>query len=111
MVRNGGLGERERKKESDDRARYGERGGNGGIGALDGMDEEKGRVKDFLDMIAPGIVEFKPDWYICGNTYRCVWAIREYPTATQEQAILRNIGEMEGVTLKAECRQVTPQEE
>ena len=111
MVRNGGLGERERKKESDDRVRYGERGGKGGSGALDGMDEEKGRVKDFLDMIAPGIVEFKPDWYICGNTYRCVWAIREYPTATQEQAILRNIGEMEGVTLKAECRQVTPQEE
>ena len=89
--------------------------GNGrheaGSGAFGGIDGDKGRVKDFLDMIAPGIIEFKPDWYVCGNTYRCVWALREYPTMTEEQAILRNVGEMDGVTLKIECRQVTPQEE
>lgn len=71
----------------------------------------KGTSKTFLDMIAPGVIEFKPDWYVCGNTCRCVWALREYPTATEEQAILKNLGETSGVTLKIECRQVTAQEE
>ena len=37
------------------------------------------KIKDFLDMIAPGIVKFNTDYFICGNTYRCVWALREYP--------------------------------
>ena len=68
-------------------------------------------TKTFLDMIAPGIIKFEPDHYVCGNTYRCTWAIREYPTVTKEQAILRRLGEKEGVTLKIEIRQVTPKEE
>ena len=46
-------------------------------------------VKSFLDMIAPSVVQFYPDHFICGNTFRCVWALREYPTSTDEQAILR----------------------
>lgn len=36
-------------------------------------------VKSFLDMIAPSVVQFNPDHFICGNTFRCVWALREYP--------------------------------
>ena len=36
------------------------------------------KIKDFLDMIAPGIIKFNTDHFICGNTYRCVWALREY---------------------------------
>ena len=55
--------------------------------------------KDFLDMIAPSTVKFYTDYFICGNTFRCVWALREYPTSTSEQAILRYLGEKEGVTL------------
>jgi hypothetical protein len=42
--------------------------------------QEDARIKDFLDMIAPGIIKFQIDHFICGNTYRCVWALREYPT-------------------------------
>ncbi|WP_162839792.1 hypothetical protein [Desulfitobacterium hafniense] len=38
------------------------------------------RVQEFLDMIAPGIIKFNTDHFICGNTYRSVWALREYPT-------------------------------
>jgi len=38
------------------------------------------KIKDFLDMIAPGIIKFQTDHFICGNTFRCVWALREYPT-------------------------------
>ena len=74
-------------------------------------DKDGEGVKTFLDMIAPGIIKFEPDYYVCGNTYRCTWAIREYPTATKEQALLRHLGEKEGVTLKIEIRQVTPKEE
>ncbi|WP_165904955.1 MULTISPECIES: hypothetical protein [unclassified Dehalobacter] len=37
-------------------------------------------VQEFLDMISPSVVKFNTDHFICGNTYRCVWALREYPT-------------------------------
>ncbi|WP_442913812.1 VirB4 family type IV secretion system protein [Lacrimispora sp.] len=69
------------------------------------------RIKDFLDMIAPGIIKFNTDHFICGNTFRCVWALREYPTNTSEQAILRHLGEKDGVTLRIYTRQVTAAEE
>ena len=62
-------------------------------------------------MIAPSVVSFMPDHFIFGNTYRCVWALREYPTSTDEQAILRHLGEKDGVTLRIYTRQVTPSEE
>ncbi len=69
------------------------------------------KLKGFLDMIAPSVIQFNTDHYICGNTYRSVWALREYPTATDEQAILRHLGEKDGVTLRIYTRQVTPAEE
>jgi len=34
-------------------------------------------VQEFLDMISPSVVKFNNDHFICGNTYRCVWALRE----------------------------------
>lgn len=69
------------------------------------------KIKGFIDMIAPSIIKFNTDHFICGNTYRCVWALREYPTSTNEQAILRHLGEKDGVTLRIYTRQVTPNEE
>lgn len=36
------------------------------------------RIQEFLDMIAPSIIKFETDHFICGNTFRCVWALREY---------------------------------
>ena len=72
---------------------------------------EEPYIKDFLDMIAPSVIDFKVDHYLCGNTCRCVWALREYPTSTDEQAILRHLGEMDGVTIRIYTRQVTPSEE
>ncbi|MFR8334691.1 MAG: hypothetical protein ACLU9S_21975 [Oscillospiraceae bacterium] len=65
-----------------------------------------------MDMIAPSVVSFMPDHFICGNTYRCVWALREYPTSLDEQAIPSVIWEKkDGVTLRIYTRQVTPAEE
>ena len=72
---------------------------------------DSGSIKDFLDMIAPSVIDFKVDHFLCGNTYRCVWALREYPTSTDEQAILRHLGEMDGVTIRIYTRQVTASEE
>ena len=72
---------------------------------------EEPYIKDFLDMVVPSVIDFKVDHYLCGNTCRCVWALREYPTSTDEQAILRHLGEMDGVTIRIYTRQVTPSEE
>ena len=72
---------------------------------------EEPYIKDFLDMVAPSVIDFKVDHSLCGNTCRCVWALREYPTSTDEQAILRHLGEMDGVTIRIYTRQVTPSEE
>jgi len=62
-------------------------------------------------MIAPSVIKFNADHFICGNTYRCVWALREYPTVTEEKAILRHLGEKEGVNLHIYTRLVSPVEE
>ena len=69
-------------------------------------------IQGFLDMITPSVLDFKhQDYYICGNTFRCVWAVREYPTSTEDYAILRELGEMDGVTLRLFVRPVTEFEE
>ena len=68
-------------------------------------------IRSFLDCIAPGVVKFEVDHYTFGNTYRCVWALREYPASTESQAILRHLGEKSGVTLRIYCRQMSPGEE
>ena len=36
--------------------------------------EDNVRIQEFLDMIAPSVIKFETDHFICGNTYRCVWA-------------------------------------
>ncbi len=54
----------------------------------DPVKQEEGLIKNFFDMIAPSVIKFAPDHYIVGDTYRCVWGIREYPPTTGDQAIL-----------------------
>ena len=56
-------------------------------------------VKDFFDMIVPSTVKFNVDHYICGDSYRSVWAIKENPPQTSNQAILSRFGDKEAVTL------------
>lgn len=69
------------------------------------------RTKDFVDMIVPSTIKFYTDYFICGNTFRCVWALREYPTSTSDQALLRYLGEKDGVTLRIYTRHVSATEE
>lgn len=61
---------------------------------------EEIRTKDFFDMILPGVVKFSTDHYILGDNYCCVWVIREYPPSTEEQAILSQLADRSGVTLR-----------
>ena len=72
---------------------------------------EEVRVKNFFDQILPGTVKFLSDHYILGDSYRCVWAIREYPPSTEEQAILAQLADRSGVTLRIYHRLVEPNEQ
>lgn len=74
-------------------------------------DPQEIAVQDFIDMIAPSTCKFYSEYFLCGNTYRCVWALREYPTSTEDQALLRYLGEKDGVTLRIYTRVVSPLEE
>ena len=56
-------------------------------------------VKDFFDMAVPSAIRFNVDHFICGDSYRSVWAIREYPPQTSDQALLARFGDKEAVTL------------
>lgn len=40
---------------------------------------EKLDTKTFFDCVLPGIIKFNVDHYIVGDSYRCTWAVREYP--------------------------------
>ena len=57
-------------------------------------------VKTYFDRIVPGVVRFYSDHYVCGNFYKSVWAITEYPPSTEEMAILAHIADHNGVTLR-----------
>lgn len=72
---------------------------------------EEIRTKDFFDMILPGTIKFLSDHYILGDSYRCVWVIREYPPSTEEQAILSQLADRSGVTLRIYHRPVESMEQ
>ena len=75
--------------------------------------EERARMetKSFFDCIAPATIRFYANYFLVGDTYRCVWVIREYPPSTEELALLSRLGELGGVTLHLAARQVTASEE
>jgi len=69
------------------------------------------RTKDFFDMILPGTIKFFADYYIIGDSYRCVWVIKEYPPNTETQAILSQLADRSGVTLRIYHRLVDSAEQ
>ena len=62
-------------------------------------------------MILPSTIKFYTDHYIVGDSYRCAWAIREYPPSTEEQAILSQLADKNGVTLRMYHRLVESMEQ
>ena len=73
--------------------------------------QERLAIKDFFDRILPGTLKFYSDHYICGDSYRCVWAIREYPPSTEEQAILSQLADRSHITLRIYNRLVDAAEQ
>lgn len=73
--------------------------------------QEQLAVKDFFDRILPGTLKFYSDHYICGDSYRCVWAIKEYPPSTEEQAILSQLADRSRITLRIYNRLVDSAEQ
>ena len=67
-------------------------------------------TKSFFDCICPSTVKFFSYHYIVGDSYRCVWAIKEYPPSTEEQAILSHLADHSGVTLRIYNRVVDHRE-
>ena len=72
---------------------------------------EEIRTKDFFDCILPGTIKFLTDHYIVGDNYCSVWAVREYPPSTEEQAILSQLADHSGVTLHIYSRPVESMEQ
>lgn len=73
--------------------------------------EEEIRTKDFFDCVLPSTIKFMTDHYMIGDSYRCVWVIREYPPTTEEQAILAQLADRSGVTLRIYHRLVESMEQ
>lgn len=72
---------------------------------------EKLDTKTFFDCVLPGIIKFNVDHYIVGDSYRCAWAVREYPPLTEQQAIFARVADKNGVTLRIYHRLVEAQEQ
>lgn len=72
---------------------------------------ERIKTKDYFDRVLPGYIKFNVDHYIVGDSYRSVWAIKEYPPVTEEQAILSKLADKNGVTLRIYNRLVESAEQ
>ena len=72
---------------------------------------EEIRTKDFFDCILPSTVKFATDHYTVGDSHRCVWVIREYPPSTDVQALLSQLADRNGVTLRFYFRLVEAMEQ
>lgn len=57
-------------------------------------------IKDFIDMVAPSILKFYPSYYVFGNTYRQVIAVKNYQLECTQMALLKKFGERKNVTVK-----------
>lgn len=68
--------------------------------------KEKIRIKDFFDRILPSTIKFLTDHYIVGDSYRCVWAIKEYPPTTEELALFSQLADRNNLTVRLYSRLV-----
>ncbi|MDO4317908.1 MAG: DUF87 domain-containing protein [Lachnospiraceae bacterium] len=74
--------------------------------------QREGRARGwFWDRITPSVLHFYLDYAVVGNTYRSFWAIREYAPSTTDQAILKSLAAIPGVTLRIYAKRLTPMEE
>ena len=65
----------------------------------------------FWKRVMPGVISFRLDEAIVGDTFRHYMAIREYQPSTNSQAILKDLAGMQGVSLKIFYKRITMIEE
>lgn len=58
------------------------------------------RTKNYFDIISPGIIKYFSDYYIVENSYKCCWMIKSYPPNVEVQAILSQLSDRAGVTIR-----------
>lgn len=68
--------------------------------------KEEIRIKDFFDRILPSTIKFLTDHYVVGDSYRCVWAIKEYPPTTEELALFSQLADRNNLTVRLYSRLV-----
>lgn len=68
---------------------------------------EIAETKTFFDRILPGTVRFFTDHFICGNYYKSVWAVTEYPPTTEENALLAHLADRSDVAIRIYNRGVS----
>ena len=56
-------------------------------------------LRTFFDMIAPNNIQFFADYFVCGNTFRSVWAVIGFNYVTPSLALLSELSAKTGVTL------------
>ena len=56
-------------------------------------------LRSFFDMIAPNNIKFFDDYFICGNTYRSLWAVIGFNYSTDALALLSELAAHTGITL------------
>lgn len=69
------------------------------------------QTMDFFDRVAPGIIKFYTDYYIMGNSYRCAWVLQEFSPVSEDMALLRNLADKSGVSLRIYHAPVSSQEQ
>lgn len=74
-------------------------------------EKEEIRIKNFFDRVLPSTIKFMSDHYIVGDTYRCVWSIKEYPPTTEELALFSQLADRNNVTLRMYTRLVDATEQ
>lgn len=64
-------------------------------------------MRNFFDLIAPNAVDFFTDYFVCGNTFRCVWSLVGFEFSTENLAILSELSSKEGIQLHIRHERLT----
>ena len=68
-------------------------------------------LRSFFDMIAPNNIQFFADYFVCGNTFRSVWAVIGFNYATPSLALLSELSAKTGVTIHIYPQTLTAMQE
>ena len=67
--------------------------------------------KDFLNYIVPSDIRFKNNYFILGDEFRSIWAVRHFQEEYKDLALLRYLAALDNVHLKIKCKELTIAEE